>query len=270
MASLSSVVTSAAPNPMWHALHLVVRPIEALLGLFCVVTATFLYPGEDGKIQSQLEDVWVQVDDFRDIPVSKHAAFMARVARLETIVLEFMFGNRLFSEQAVVVSLSISFVCAIYVGYLLGDAFGALGAMTGSIGGNVVVMPQITLTRQLYDHRFEVTLALLGVAIGVVAIGLRKSKPFRRRSILGGGWRTPCFPKKLLGGGPFAGLAKGPVFRALRPRLRPRTDLQQSFFPITVAAVASWPILRRSAFLDLRLRIECQLPPAMPIRGSRK
>jgi hypothetical protein len=93
---------------MWHVLHLIARPIEALLGVFCVVTAIMLYPNEEGKIQSKFEDFWIQVDDFKNLALTKHAAFMTEVAKLETRFLDRVFGERLFSIRAV----SVSFACS--------------------------------------------------------------------------------------------------------------------------------------------------------------
>jgi hypothetical protein len=93
---------------MWHILHLVARPIEALLGVFCLVTATLLYPKEDGTIQSKLEDFWVRVDDYKNFALSKHAAFMTQVAQLETRFLDRVFGKELFSGQALGMSICFS------------------------------------------------------------------------------------------------------------------------------------------------------------------
>lgn len=164
---------------MWHVVHFTVRLFEALLGFFCVGTATLLYPGEDGKIQSRLEDLWVKVDEFRSIAVSKFAAFMARVARLETNLLELLFGKRLFSEQALLVSFSLSFVSTTYASYLIDKAYDALAE---ALGGSV--SPHRTLQQGLYNHRYLVALAFLGIAIGILAIALRTSKPFVRRGVL--------------------------------------------------------------------------------------
>jgi hypothetical protein len=93
---------------MWHVLHMIARLIEVLLGLFCVLTAIVLYPGEEGKIQSKFEDFWVTVDDYQKSALSKHAAFMQQVARLETHFLDIVFGHRLFSGKAATVSFSLS------------------------------------------------------------------------------------------------------------------------------------------------------------------
>jgi hypothetical protein len=94
---------------MWHALHLIARPIEVLLRVFCVLTAIVLYPDEEGKIQSKLEDFWIRVDDFQNQSLTRHAAFVTQVAQLESKLLDRVFGNRLFSVQAV----GISFCCSV-------------------------------------------------------------------------------------------------------------------------------------------------------------
>jgi hypothetical protein len=99
---------------MWHILHLIARPIEALLGVFCILTAILLYPNQEGAIQSKLEDFWVRVDDFKNLTLSRHAAFMTQVAKLETRFLDAIFGQKLMSGQA----LGVSFCLANVVWYL--------------------------------------------------------------------------------------------------------------------------------------------------------
>jgi len=93
---------------MWHLLHLVVAPAEFLLGLFCLLTAIVLYPGEEGQIQSKFEDFWVRVDDYQQLALSRHAAFMTQVAKLETRFLDRVFGSKLISSRAVGVSVCCS------------------------------------------------------------------------------------------------------------------------------------------------------------------
>jgi hypothetical protein len=90
---------------MWHVLHLIARPFEALLGVFCIVTAVMLYPDEEGKIQSKFEDFWVRVDDFQSLALTRHAAFMTQVAKLETYFLDRVFGHKLISARAIGASL---------------------------------------------------------------------------------------------------------------------------------------------------------------------
>jgi hypothetical protein len=89
---------------MWHVFHLIARPIEALLGVFCVLTAIVLYPDEEGKIQSKFEDFWVRVDDIQNVVLSRHAVFMTQVAKLESRFLDSVFGEKLVSMQAFAVS----------------------------------------------------------------------------------------------------------------------------------------------------------------------
>jgi hypothetical protein len=103
---------------MWHLLHLIARPIEVLLGLFCLLTAILLYPNQEGKIQSTLEDFWVRVDDYKNLALSKHAAFMTQLAKLETQFLDRVFGEKLFSIRAATVSLGCSITSLGVVGFL--------------------------------------------------------------------------------------------------------------------------------------------------------
>jgi hypothetical protein len=93
---------------MWHVLHLIARPFEALLGVFCVLSAVVLYPDEEGKIQSKFEDFWIRVDDFKDLALTRHAVFMTQVAKLESILLDGVFGHKLISKRALTFSVLIS------------------------------------------------------------------------------------------------------------------------------------------------------------------
>jgi hypothetical protein len=98
---------------MWHFFHFIVRPAEALLGVFCLLTAIVLYPNEEGQIQSKFEDFWIKVDDYQQLALSRHAAFMQHVARLETQFLDRFFGHKLFSIKSIVMSVCCSFVSMI-------------------------------------------------------------------------------------------------------------------------------------------------------------
>jgi hypothetical protein len=98
---------------MWHVLHLIARPIEALLGVFCVLSAIVLYPDEEGTLQSKFEDFWVRVDDYQHLALSKHAAFMTQVAKLETRFLDTLFGQKLISLRSIEVSISCSLISSI-------------------------------------------------------------------------------------------------------------------------------------------------------------
>ena len=103
---------------MWHVIHLIARPFEVLLGVFCLATAFLLYPDREGKIQSKFEDFWVRADDYKKLALSRHAAFMTGVAKLETRFLDRVFGDKLFSIRAAIVSLGCSITSLGVVGLL--------------------------------------------------------------------------------------------------------------------------------------------------------
>jgi hypothetical protein len=107
---------------MWHVLHLIARPIEALLGLFCVLSAIVLYPDEEGKIQSTLEEFWVRVDDYLRLSLSRHTVFFQQVAKLESSWLDRLFGQRLFSVHSVAASACLS-VASIFIVFLIFASF---------------------------------------------------------------------------------------------------------------------------------------------------
>lgn len=114
---------------MWHAFHLVARTVEALVGLFCIVTAIMLYPNEEGKLQSTFEDFWIRVDDYQRLALSKHAAFMTQVANFETRLLDRVFGTRLFSWRAIGVSLASSILAVAGIFFYV-SVFEMLGPYT--------------------------------------------------------------------------------------------------------------------------------------------
>lgn len=124
-----------------------------LLGLFCLLTAILLYPDEDDKIQSKLEEVWVRVDDFRKLALTRHAAFLTGIARLETRLFERIFGYELISPQA----LGMSFCCSFAPIALL--CF--LGAIADGTGRRIV---------------FTLALFLCCVASGVFSFFLRERR----------------------------------------------------------------------------------------------
>lgn len=104
------VLYSPAPASMWHVLSLIVWFFEILVGLFCILTATMLYPNEEGKIQSKLEDLWVRLDDYRHSVISRYVIFLQQVAGLEAYALDEIFGRELFSGQSYSISFWFSLV----------------------------------------------------------------------------------------------------------------------------------------------------------------
>ncbi|MGA2814633.1 MAG: hypothetical protein ABSG16_24850, partial [Candidatus Acidiferrum sp.] len=95
---------------------LIARAFEVFLGVFCVLSAILLYPDQEEKIQSKIEDLWVKADYFKDSVLSRHAAFVTGVARVESKLLDRLFGHKLISLQSV----SVSFCCC-YLTWSLSD-----------------------------------------------------------------------------------------------------------------------------------------------------
>jgi hypothetical protein len=113
-----------------HLFHFVVRPTEALLGLFCVLTAIVLYPGEEGRIQSKFEDFWITVDDYGKTALSFHAAFMQQVAQLESRLLNALFGVKLWTVRSVTFSFSCSLtITGAYTLLAHEDFYGSLSGL---------------------------------------------------------------------------------------------------------------------------------------------
>ena len=100
-------------------LLLAAKMFVALLGLFCALTAIVLYPNEEGKIQSKFEDFWVRAHDYQRLALSRHAAFMTQVAKLESAFLDRVFGPKLFSVQSIIVSCWSSVISFVLAGSLL-------------------------------------------------------------------------------------------------------------------------------------------------------
>jgi hypothetical protein len=151
---------------MWHILHLIARPIEALLGVFCVLSAIVLYPSEEGKIQSKFEDFWIRVDDFQNLALSRHAAFMAGVAKLEKRFLDRVFGSKLITWHSMLVSFllslaSIAIVMAIefHARKLLLEKFWWF-----TLVGSLAIALSIILRKGLTIVAVAVLLFLLGLA----------------------------------------------------------------------------------------------------------
>ena len=122
---------------MWRFLHLVTVPTAFIMGLFCVLTAILLYPNEEGMIQSTLEDVWLRVDDYQKLALTRHAAFMTGIAKLETEFFNRMFGHRLLSVQALGMSFCFSFtpltILASLSAYLDGAQFAIWTSKTAGL-----------------------------------------------------------------------------------------------------------------------------------------
>jgi len=171
---------------MWHLVHLIARPIEALLGLFCVLSAIVLYPGEEGRIQSKFEDFWVRADDFKNLALTRHAAFMTQVAKLETRLLDRVFGQKLISGQALGVSFCFSAATV--------SLFGLVLFFYESHYGD---WDDITTL----DYVASLLVLFVSLIVGAASIFIRKNAVLRRSMIVGafallGLWKFCISPYK--------------------------------------------------------------------------
>lgn len=84
------------------------RALAAILGGLAVCLASLTYEDEEGRLQNKLEDWWIRLDDRRTASMSWAASFIQAIARLTGNSLDRLFGARLFSPRAVVVSVILS------------------------------------------------------------------------------------------------------------------------------------------------------------------
>jgi hypothetical protein len=97
------------------SLHLLV----GLLGLSLLYAALFLHENEEGQLQNRLEKLWVAVDDLSKAALSKQTAFLQQVSAMANSALNRLFGERLFSLEAVSTSICFSVGSALlFLAYL--------------------------------------------------------------------------------------------------------------------------------------------------------
>ena len=121
--------------------------------------AFFLYEDERGQIQNRLEELWVSIDDKARNAMSKNTAFLHEIVSIVTATFERFFGRKLFSWQALGVSICYSMTslgCTFVLSFFLpkwfpGHAdrsdlglwfvvvafFGGLGTLPAIIGGRL-------------------------------------------------------------------------------------------------------------------------------------
>jgi hypothetical protein len=100
---------------MWvEILYYGARSLLALVGCLLIFVAVFLYEDEQGRIQNTLEDLWIRIDDQQKGATSRRVAFTQAVAQLTSSALDQIFGKKIFSLQAIGVSL-----CYSYASFLL-------------------------------------------------------------------------------------------------------------------------------------------------------
>lgn len=102
---------------MWHILQLAFHLSLAIAGAFCLLTACLAYPGEEGQMQSALEDLWAKIDDRQKDVLSAHTAFMQQVAKAASRGFDRVFGHELISIRCLGVSISYSIASVSLVGF---------------------------------------------------------------------------------------------------------------------------------------------------------
>jgi hypothetical protein len=93
---------------MWQVIHFSLRVLAVIAGLFCLLTASLAYPGEEGQMQTIFEDLWTKIDDRQKAALSLHTGFMQQVAKLLSRGFDLLFGQSLFSVRCLGVSISYS------------------------------------------------------------------------------------------------------------------------------------------------------------------
>jgi hypothetical protein len=100
-----------------------------------LIYASLSYETEEGKIQSRLEEWWIRVDDYTQQALSWHVALLKTLASVTSVILDQLFGPRLFSVQSIGVSLCLSSVC-----------IGILSLVVGRINPN----PNLTVSSSVW------------------------------------------------------------------------------------------------------------------------
>jgi hypothetical protein len=100
----TSVQTSRPVRSATDYLISGIRWIGLLLGVGLIYVALFLYEDESGKLQNRLENWWIRGHDAEDLYVAKHLRFIRRLAATGNKIMVTIFGDRIHSLRAVVVS----------------------------------------------------------------------------------------------------------------------------------------------------------------------
>jgi hypothetical protein len=93
---------------MWTVLHSVFRVAAVALGAAFVAMALLMYPGEEGRIQSVLEDIWNRLYKHQGVALSRHTVFMRETAKATSRGFDRLLGHELFSRRAFGVSICYS------------------------------------------------------------------------------------------------------------------------------------------------------------------
>jgi hypothetical protein len=89
---------------VWSFASLAGRSVALAGAVACYYGAILLYPDEQGRIQNKLEEWWIDFDDRQRQALSRAAVFMRGLAALTSKIFDAVFGQKLISLRAVVVS----------------------------------------------------------------------------------------------------------------------------------------------------------------------
>ena len=89
-------------------LHTFSRVIAAGAGCVFLYAAFFLYEDERGRLQNRLEELWISIDDEAQKAKNRSRAFLQEIVRIVSGTFDKIFGPKILSVRAVVVSLCYS------------------------------------------------------------------------------------------------------------------------------------------------------------------
>jgi hypothetical protein len=105
---------------MHHALIVGSRVVAGIVGAIAFYFAFFLYEDEEGVWQNRLENLWIAVSDRATVTNSTSIALVNKIGEVLRRGFTQLFGDHMFSFQAVAVSTNLSLAGAILCKCLLG------------------------------------------------------------------------------------------------------------------------------------------------------
>lgn len=97
---------------MWYVI-VVLKILSVITGAFLLFVRYFLYEKEQGIIESKIQDLWNRINNLQPVALSRHVAFMHVLAETMEKLFDRLFGPRLVSLQALIVSICYSFASAL-------------------------------------------------------------------------------------------------------------------------------------------------------------
>ena len=104
---------------MHHALVLASRILAALLAAAAFYFAFFLYEDEEGVWQNRIENLWASIHDRAKVTDTTSTAVLNKIGELFKRFFASLYGKKLLSFRAVVVSIDLSLAGAFFLPMLL-------------------------------------------------------------------------------------------------------------------------------------------------------